>query len=425
MCVCVTGLLRPYPKIPSPDPVGGEAGGSTVEKKKGSATGEVRGSGDEVLALDKSTESGTLSSSECPTQQPPYTAVATQLLNNSADTVVGIGVPVPNHNSVGVGSGIGNATHPSPPLSSLWSYTNMLIIIVATGSILLILNLAVIACFCTLRRRSTSVLLIPTTASSLLNGGSSISKNKHDPQQQTTFLGPHYESASITINSDNFKLRSVTSPHPAPPHHKCNFQLGSITDSVREGSTEMTQQALMDKVTDCFRKDPDSEIFSNPFGHWENWQHHRELNEDVMDNLSTLCRNNDVIDLTRTISNVTTSSECNIEKSPLSQQRLMETTTMDTDSSPQMIVASSTPVPLSKSLHCSLHSHHSLCDLVNPTINPHHGEEQTDVKDHSIDSHQREHVYLPEQYSSQQGVRMKNTSSTGRQRSGNPHEITV
>jgi len=404
--------------MPSPGSVGGETGGTIIEKKKGSSTGEEREErGDEVLGPDKSTESGTLSSSECPTQQPPYTAVATQLLNNSADTVVGIGVPVPN---VSVGSGIGNATHPSLPLSSLWSYTNMLIIIVATGSILLILNLAVIACFCTLRRRS-SVLLIPTTSSSQLNGGSSINKNKFDPQQQPAFLSPHYESASITINSDNLKLRS---PHPPPPRNKCNFQHGSITDSVREGGTSMTQQALMDKVTDCFRKDPDSEIFSNPFGHWENWQQHQDLNEEVTDNLATLCRSNDVIDLTRTISNVTTSSECNVATSSFSQQR-QGTTTIETDNSPQMIVASSTPVLLSKSLHCSLHSHHSLCDLVNPTINPHHEEEQTDAMDHSINSHQKEHVYLPEQYPSQQGVRMKNPSSTGRQRNANPHEITV
>lgn len=89
---------------------------------------------------------------ECPTQ-PPYVAIATQQQNNTAKP----STESTNQNSnitsvITANSDRSNSSFGGFPVG--WTFTNMLIVIVSTGSALLMLNLMVIICFCNLRKRT-------------------------------------------------------------------------------------------------------------------------------------------------------------------------------------------------------------------------------------------------------------------------------
>lgn len=80
-----------------------------------------------------------------------------------------------------------------------WTYTNMLVIIVSTGSALLLLNLMVIICFCTLRKRGVA--------------------NEAPPPHQQHATLPRIDSAATATT-----LTSQPLPPPPPLPPKFNVE---------------------------------------------------------------------------------------------------------------------------------------------------------------------------------------------------------
>ena len=88
-------------------------------------------------------EKSTQASTECPTQQP---YVATQLSNTHN------GTSLRNHSAISSSPGI-DSSNKAPDDAVLWPYTQMLVVVAATGVGLLFLNAIVVVCFFAVRRR--------------------------------------------------------------------------------------------------------------------------------------------------------------------------------------------------------------------------------------------------------------------------------
>ena len=243
-----------------------------MKRPVGSSTGLVEGTKmfsdmkRDQLLKNNSDSAIVGSTSECPTH-PPYVAVATATqqreMNNSSNNT-GIGSQLSKENS----SIIETAAHPSPAPQLLWSFTNMLVIIVATGSSLLILNLLVIACFCTMRRRasnssmaSASILfatkdsaLQPTTSTSLASSGTFVPRAincaggaaeiapENRPNDQR--LG-HSQVATNRTESFNSVIDLTTALQPQTNYLKKSADAKCIANNAKATTVERGSSPLL------------------------------------------------------------------------------------------------------------------------------------------------------------------------------------
>lgn len=188
-----------------------------------------------------------LSASDCPTQ-PPYIAVATATQHRGS-----------NSNSSTLADRESDSAaetdfHPSPAPQTLWSFTNMLVIIIATGSSLLLLNVMVIACFCAMRRRSIASSR-PSSAPILL-------VNKDSVLQQTAVLfpssliPPHSDATNATLpeniprKGEDVLICSRSTPRilPFKPSHISNIFYQEPCDMNE--TTKKSTENFVDGVVD-------------------------------------------------------------------------------------------------------------------------------------------------------------------------------